>query len=85
MIDPAVEAAQRVVNGYSNSVTDKIALALINDAAAAGAREALNWAAGVIEQEAREQWNKDRVGMPFAQIVAQRMDIVARVIRSQGE
>lgn len=47
-------------------------------------RSALEWAADVIAQEARHQWERDSTSIPCAQVVAQRMQVMERVIRARA-
>ncbi|AVP71280.1 hypothetical protein [Prescottella equi] len=45
-------------------------------------REAFEEAAQVLRQEAREQWERDAGRAPGAQLIAQRMDVVEKVLLS---
>jgi len=85
MSDPAVEAAQRAWPA-AHGANDVVLPAFDRDmqkVAADGAREALNWAADVIAQEAREQWTRDHDGFSGAALIAQRMDLMEKVIRGE--
>lgn len=72
MTDPAVEAAQRAWasndDGDWGWASPGERFRMIS-----AAREALKWAADVIAEEIREQWEQGAYGMPGAQIVAQRL------------
>lgn len=77
--DPAVDAAQRAFDRWRSARPPKSAEVIAETAA----REALAWAAGVIAQEAREQWMLAAEGIPGAQVTAQRMDVLERVVRGE--
>ncbi|UOD80333.1 hypothetical protein [Paenarthrobacter ureafaciens] len=47
-----------------------------------GRAAGLNEAAAVLASEEREQWRLDQRGIPCAQVVAQRMQVVRKVILS---
>ncbi|QEM41481.1 hypothetical protein SEA_FORZA_12 [Gordonia phage Forza] len=77
--DPAVEAARRAMQKqFGRSwIQPSYQLDVRTDAA----REALIWAADVIAQEIREQWAKDAQRGVCAQMIAQRLQVLEKVIR----
>lgn len=74
--DPAINAARRAKHP---------AWAFVDPPGIAtrAAREALAWAADVLAQEVREQWQRDAEGVPGAQMIAQRLTVLEQVIRGE--
>ncbi len=75
--DPAVEAKRRAM--HNRAWRDQYRA----DIGGASAREALAWAADVLAQEVREQWQRDADGVPGAQMIAQRLAVLEQVIRGE--
>jgi hypothetical protein len=74
--DPAEDAAERSIEKMLPREGTYDALDL-----RVAAREALAWAADVLAQEVREQWQRDAEGVPGAQMIAQRLTVLEQVIR----